>query len=275
MSTARLMQMGAAGVEYHNPAWTLYKASYSGTSFDVSGQETIPRGLFFKPDGTKMYVVGQADDEVLEYDLSTAWGISTASYLQAFSVGTQEVFPAGIFFKTDGTKMYITGPDGDDVNEYTLSTAWDITTASYSQSFSVASQDTGPGDLSFKSDGTKMYFVGNTNDAVYEYNLSTAWDISTASYSQNFSINSQITDPQGLSFKPDGTKMYVVGQYNASAAYEYSLDTAWDVSSAYFVQSFSVLAQDANMMALSFKPDGAKMYILGLINGVVYEYNLT
>ena len=255
-------------------SYDLANASYDSVSFSVAGQETIPRGLFFKPDGTKMYVVGQADDEVLEYDLSTAWGISTASYLQAFSVGTQEAFPAGIFFKTDGTKMYITGPAGDDVNEYTLSTAWDITTASYSQNFSVASQDTTPLDLSFKSDGTKMYFVGGTNDAVYEYNLSTAWDISTASYSQNFSLSSQITEnAQGLSFKPDGTKMYVVGQYNASAAYEYSLSTAWDVSSASFVQSFSVLAQDANMQALSFKADGTKMYILGSTNGAVFQYS--
>jgi hypothetical protein len=37
-----------------------------------------------------MYVIGSVGDDVNEYDLSTAWDISTASYLQNFFVGTQE-----------------------------------------------------------------------------------------------------------------------------------------------------------------------------------------
>jgi hypothetical protein len=56
-----------------------------------------------------MYVIGSSGDDVNEYDLSTAWDISTASYLQNFSVGAQETTPSGIFFKPDGTKMYVIG----------------------------------------------------------------------------------------------------------------------------------------------------------------------
>jgi hypothetical protein len=85
-----------------------------------------------------MYVIGNSGDDVNEYDLSTAWDITTASYLQNFSVATQETNPQGLFFKPDGTKMYVIGSSGDDVNEYDLSTAWDISTASYLQNFSVA-----------------------------------------------------------------------------------------------------------------------------------------
>jgi hypothetical protein len=47
---------------------------------------------------------------------------------------------------------------------------------------SVSSQDTSPYGLAFSSDGTKMYVTGNTNDTVYQYSLSTAWDVSTASF---------------------------------------------------------------------------------------------
>jgi hypothetical protein len=36
------------------------------------------------------------------------------------------------------------GFSGDDVNEYDLSTAWDISTASYLQNFSVIAQETSP-----------------------------------------------------------------------------------------------------------------------------------
>ena len=36
---------------------------------DLSGQDTTPNGVFFKPDGTKMYIVGTSNDDVYEYDL--------------------------------------------------------------------------------------------------------------------------------------------------------------------------------------------------------------
>ena len=50
----------------------------------------------------------------------------------------------GITFNNDGTKMYIVGFAGKDANEYTLSTAFDVSTASYSQNFSVNAQETSP-----------------------------------------------------------------------------------------------------------------------------------
>ena len=108
--------------------------------------------------------------------------------------------------------MYIIGHTGDDVNEYDLSTGWDISTASYSQSFSVSGQETSPRGLHFKPDGTKMYVTGDTGDDINEYNLSTAWDVSTATYNQNFSIQRYILTPEAMFFKPDGTMFYVMGQ---------------------------------------------------------------
>ena len=155
--------------------WDVSNAVYNGSPpfdvFYVGDQEDNSSGVFFKPDGTKMYVIGTLGDDVNEYDLSTAWDITTSSYLQNFSIQVQEVSPTGIFFKPDGTKMYVVGYSGDDVNEYDLSTAWDITTSSYLQNFSVAAQETVPTGIFFKPDGTKMYVVGAGGDAVYSYDL--------------------------------------------------------------------------------------------------------
>ena len=240
--------------------------------FSVSAQETIPNGIFFKPDGTKMYVIGSTGDDVNEYDLSTAWDITSASYLQNFSVSAQEANPNGIFFKSDGTKMYVIGATGDDVNEYDLSTAWDVTSASYLQNFSVAAQETTPQGIFFKPDGTKMYVIGQTGDDVNEYDLSTAWDVSSASYLQNFSVAAQEAIPSGIFFKPDGTKMYVLG-YSGYDVNEYDLSTAWDVTSASYLQNFSVSAQETGPTGLFFKPDGTKMYVIGLSGDAVWQYS--
>jgi len=258
-------------------AWDISTASYL-QNFSIAAQETIPRGIFFKPDGTKMYVLGQTGDDVNEYDLSTAWDISTASYLQNFSVSAEEATPQGIFFKPDGTKMYVVGSIGDDVNEYDLSTAWDVTTASYLQNFSIAAQETSPTGIFFKPDGTKMYVLGQTGDDVNEYDLSTAWDITSASYLRNFSIAAQETSPQGVFFKPDGLKMYVVAE-TGDAVYSYTLSTAWDVSAASFdfptEGYFSVAAQETAPTGVFFKPDGTKMYVIGFTGDDVNEYDLS
>ena len=62
--------------------------------------------------------------------------------------------------------------------------------------------------------------LGSTGDDVNEYTLSTAWNISTASYVQNFSVINQEPTPEGMFFRPDGKKMYIVGQGSAVFSYD-------------------------------------------------------
>ena len=52
-------------------------------------------------------------------------------------IDSQEAEPRGIKFNNDGTKMFIVGWAGDDVNEYTLSTAWDVSTVTFVDSTTV------------------------------------------------------------------------------------------------------------------------------------------
>ena len=278
MSVARMMQMAAAGSAGAGPApsgWTdpdLGNASYDSVSFSVAGEDAVPEGLFFKPDGTKMYVLGASGDDVNEYDLSAAWDISTASYSQNFSISGQETSPTDIAFNDDGSKMYIIGSSGDAVYEYDLSTAWDVSSASYVQNFSVAAQEASPTGLFFKPDGTKMYVTGTSGDDINEYGLSSAWDVSTASYVQNFSVSAQESNPEAIFFSPIGIKMYVLGK-TGDAVYEYDLSTSWDVSTASYVRNFSISSQETTPSGLSFKDDGSKMYVIGQVADTIYQYS--
>jgi sugar lactone lactonase YvrE len=209
---------------------------YYESSFSVSSQDTEPRGVFFKPDGTRMYVVGQAGDDIIQYNLGTAWDVTTSVYGNAFVVSGQGTNPYDVSFKSDGTAMYMLDGTNDAVYQYTLSGAWDVGTASYaSKSFSVTSQESAPTGMWFKPDGTKFYITGTTGDDVNEYNLGTAWDISTGSFLQvSISVATYETSPEGLCFSADGTKMWIVGStYNRIT--EFSLSTPWNVSTIAFV----------------------------------------
>ena len=257
-------------------AWDIATASFV-RSFSVSAQELTPQALFFKPDGTKMYVMGTSGDDVNEYNLATAWDISTATFFQLKSVAGQETGPNALFFKPDGTKMYVMGSSGDDVNEYNLSTAWDISTATFLRLKSISAQESLPTGLYFKPDGTRMYITGSATDTVYAYDLATAWDISTAVYTtpnDYYPVATQDGTPEAIYIKPDGTKMYIMGR-SPGTVYQYKLDTAWDLTSAFIEASDSVSAQESSPYGLFFKPDGTRMYVVGTAARTVFQYTLS
>ena len=200
-------------------------------SFNVSNEETEPKGLAFNNDGTKMFVVGFTDDEVLEYNLSPGFDVSTASFVDGFSVRSEETTPSGLAFNNDGTKMFVPGQDGDDINEYTLSTGFDVSTASFVDSFNVNSEDISPLDLKFNTDGTRMFVVGFAGQDINEYTLSTGFDVSTASFVDSFDVSNEDTAPTGLAFNNDGTKMFVSGKTGDNVN-EYTLSCAFKVTSS-------------------------------------------
>lgn len=224
----KLFMLGVVSDKVHqytlSTAFDISTASYDSVNFSVASQETDPYGLAFNNDGTKMYITGNTSDSIFEYSLSTGFNLSTASYNNvSLSVTSQDTIPTGITFNSTGSKLYMIGQISDQVHQYTLSTAFDLSTASYdSVSFSIASQETSPMDMSFNSDGTKMYIVGSSSDAVFQYSLSTGFDISTASYdSISFNVNAQDSGPRAVVFNNDGTKMYIIGT-TTDAVHQYS-----------------------------------------------------
>ena len=255
--------------------WDISNASFS-QSFSVSAQDTDPRAIFIKPDGTKMYILGNTGKDVNEYDLSTAWDVSSASYVRNFALGFGVW--GGLFFETAGTKMYVLAAGNRRLKQYALGTAWDISTATLTFNIDTGSLgESNPSGVSFKPDGTKMYITGFAGDDVNEYDVGTAWNISTLTFVQNFSVSAQTINPNDLFFKPDdGTKMYVIGTAGTvtDAVHQYDLSTGWDISTASFVQSFVVQSQENTPEGLFFKSDGTRMYVVGRTADAVLEYTL-
>ena len=270
----RFLGAGGGAVE-----WTVYlsNVTYDNVSFYVGSQNVASYAITFSTDGTKMYMAGLANPSVYQYTLSTAFDLSTASYDSvSFSIYNQERIPTGIKFKPDGTKMYITGQWSGGVLQYSLSTAFDISTVSYdSVSITVSSQDSQNQGIAFSTDGTKMYMTGVTNKRIYQYSLSTAFDLSTASYdSVSLTVNSQDSGPHDVAFNTDGTKMYMFGITN-DKLFQYSLSTAFDLSTASYdsVSSVAFSSQDSGPIAMTFSADGTKIYIFGNTYDRIYQYS--
>lgn len=224
--------------------------------------------------GSTKVTIGDAPSvavSTLSYDLSVA-----AYDDVSFSVAGQETTPYSVNLNPDGTKMYVMGQTGDDVNVYNLSTAFDVSTASHVGTRAVGTQDNQPWSLHFKTDGTSMYMVGGQYNTVFQYDLTTAFDIGTASYaSKSFSVITQAPNARSLTFKPDGTKMYILDN-QGDDVYQYTLSTAWDVSTAnYDTVSFSVTSEATNPYGITFNGDGTELFLADYSSNSVYRYTLT
>ena len=160
-------------------------------AYDVSGQETTPEGVFIGDSGTKMYVVGQTGDDVNQYTLTTAWDVlGTVTFNGAYDVSGQESFPTGLAFNSDGTKMYVVGTTGVDVNQYTLTTAWDVLgTVTFNGAYDVSGQDNQPRGIFFGNGDNNMYIAGWQGDDINQYTI--AYGLIMTLYSNAFTALSQ------------------------------------------------------------------------------------
>ncbi|MCK5285930.1 MAG: LamG domain-containing protein, partial [Candidatus Pacebacteria bacterium] len=194
------------------------------SSFGVSSYITELCGIAFNTDGTKLFAVDfYSANDISEFHCTTGFDVSTCSYDSAFGVGGQDGNPRGMAFNTEGTRMFVGGTTGDNIYEYHCSTGFDVSTCSYDSTLSISSQDGSAHGITFNTDGSKMFIVGNIGNDVNEYHCSAAFDVSTCSYDSIFSVASQETDPQGLAFNIDGSKMFVVGNVGNDIN-EYHLD---------------------------------------------------
>jgi hypothetical protein len=178
----------------------------------------------FSSDGSKYFIFGGTNGTIVGYTASTAGAISSSD--SAISGNTLNV--SGVIsgssqnstfnkfeFYDNGLKVFISDYNGTSVYRYDMTSAYDLSTATFvgSHSFSVNLTS-----FAFNSDGTRI--LQTNNDDIRAYTLSTAWDLTTVSaYSNTQHINiSTVTAQPNMHYdqlwdgawSDDGNKLYFV-----------------------------------------------------------------
>ncbi len=265
---------------------------------NVSGYQTM--ALTFNNDGTKMYTSsmsaasGAKDDKVYEYDLTTAYNISTATLRTSLDVGkytdsTTHIHGAmQVVFNNDGTKMFI-ADHHKTIIEWTLTTPYDIDTASTTyktgQGYDTNLQEKRPTSVAFNNDGTKMFVTGNGKDddtpgEINEYTLDTPFVIETGvTHINTKDLSSTIGYIDGIVFNYDGTKMYLSSGGESggdNTIRQYKLTTAFNIATLSLegtldLSNYSGLGSGRET---AFNSDGSKMFVID-VDAEVYEFDLT
>ena len=193
-------------------AWDLKTAAYNSKTIDISGTHGDIPGLTFKSDGLRAILIDQPNDRVESFTMSTAWDISTLTADgTTFSYSTQLTDCESIFVKDDGLKFFLMDNSSARLYQYSMSSAWDLSGASYDGVeilLSNLSGQTFPTDMEVNLDGTKLYLWGVNNNRLFEYDLSIEYDLTTLSYDGVFAtatdLLSATDNPSELSIESVG-----------------------------------------------------------------------
>jgi len=171
---------GVTEVRFPNIATNSLSGSFVNDSLSLSNCT----GVFYRDSGTTvyMYTLDTTSNKVKEYTL-TSGILSTATATgKEFSVSSQTTSGFNLFFSDDGTVMII--QSSSNVYKYTLSTAWNITTASLSSttshSNSISIYDT-------SGNKTSGYLYSAAAGTLDRYDVSPTYTVSFATLSKQIS----------------------------------------------------------------------------------------
>lgn len=206
--------------------------------------------------GNKLIALDKTNSKLLQYSASTKYDPSTITLDKSLDISATSslISPHGHSWNDDGTKFYVVSTNEAFVQSYSLSTAYDIGTASTLNTYDFSSQTTEARSVTFNNDGSKMFILGN-NETLYEYGLSTAHDITTASLNNSFN-DFDLGGANTINFNSDGTTMFAID----SDIEEYSLSTGFDVSTMSKTNTGSISPFDNYNDSYVMNSDGTEMY---------------
>ncbi len=245
---------------------------------DYARAATDPSAVTFSSDGMHCYIVNSNSEKIDQWDLTTAFDLSTASYVRAISAS--DTSANDIWFSSDGLTIYVAGKTNGRIYQKTLDTAWNIASVSATTFF-----DTGLGatdyveDLLFSNDGSLMYVLNANDDQVLVYNLGTAWNVTSAVFNTTISMETSSTGTyMGMDFNFDGTQLYVL-LYDGSSASEI---ISFDLTSAFAITAGDLDSSTGTLFSaipgwghsFCFNTDFTNVYIASFNKDTVYQYTL-
>lgn len=255
--------------------WNAVKDHALSTTGDLQDCFVNSISSYFDPTyNDNSYAVANSMKRFRNYGPPVGCLIDNVSYVREQSVSSQDLLPFGVFFKPDGTRMYVVGDNSNAIYEYSLSTAWNLSTASLAGSVSLS-----PAiyrGIYINPDGTRMYLVNQGAGRIESYSLSTAWDISTASLLTSYLVSPQTDTAYGIWFSDDGTKMFVTGWdgSNTVKVCKYTLSSAWDLGGTV---TYNQTGTDTSVVVwgdLVLNSSGTKLWVILSVSHV-WQFDLS
>ena len=226
-------------------AGTWSQTAYNGNISPTSGYGIIAdyAGADMSPDGQYMFRTG--DRRMLSFTLPTDYDLTSIGSYTSYDTQTfGSRYPYSARYGDSGTYIFAGVNNGVvwrmtcDNGAYRWTndrcgTAGQVQTYDSSTAAGVGGNPIYGMDIS--SDGTKLYCAFNgTNNVIHEFDMSTAWDLTTASYNSNtYNTTMSASDMRAFAISKDGVWLYTTtGAAGSSLLYRHQMSTPWDITTA-------------------------------------------
>lgn len=273
MTPLRVQQaISAQGIEFQGFSISGATLNEIG-SFSFSAENTNGRGVSISPDGLMVFVGATDNNAIYQYDLSTPYDLSSASYSGvSLDVSSETLNMLDHQFSDDGALLFVNDNSAETLFKYSLSTPFDMSTAIYSgDSVTLTTQMTFFFGFHLSPDGTKLITGQSSGGFIYEYTLSTPFLLSSAVYSGN-SFESTLSDSYaltGIAMSRDG-KLLFKSAGNYPGVVVYRLESPYDISTIVFSD---VKLSLNGSIAISFSASGE--FLLVMDGGTTGSHTVT
>ena len=173
-----------------------------------------------------------------------------------------------------------TGRGSNDLNEFILSTAYDVSTAEHETQLPFDSTDEDINAFDFNNDGTMLFITGTENELMHQFKVNVAFDLSEGvelvrtkdlpALNDENNPSAGEDEPFNIEFNLDGTRMFVIGT-KGNDVNQYSLSIAFNISTATLDGGLNI---GNNPTGIAFSNSGLRMFITGDSSKSVREYHL-
>jgi hypothetical protein len=273
--TSSLAYFDVSGTYIYNDVTPVSSLAYTNKSASIASQDIQPRSVFFNPNGTKMYVIGDAGNDINQYTLSTSWDVSTATFFGSSNFFTAATW-LGLYITPNGQYVFINNNTDKKIYRYTLTNPWQITSLNLASSI-TSSIFSGLSSIGFKPDGLRAYVSNAANNEIYQCNLTTAWDIQSTSLTIAHTASTSISDsPQGINISLDGRKIYTCTSGETIDLFaDYNLTTPWELNTIQKIGTYSIDAQMTGSNGLYVSPNTQYIYGIDSAPDVIFQYEKT
>jgi hypothetical protein len=207
-----------------------------------------------------MYVLRGGTKYIDEYSLSAPYDILN---LQHEGIVTLPYRVYGLTFNSDGTKLLTVDAVDDVLREYTVSTPWDLNSASHVTSKNIGAQtDNNPYGIYVSPSEDKLFVTAYNYVASWE--SSDVFNINTLTHVTSADVGSFCVNTADICFKPDGKRMFLVDYNHGKACYQADLTTPWDISTIeYKGVSLDFSPYMDYPRGIEFTPDGSRLFMVG------------
>ncbi|MEQ9021431.1 MAG: hypothetical protein RLN82_01565, partial [Pseudomonadales bacterium] len=247
-------------------------------TYDFTAEEDSPGSMAFSNDGMKMFIVGYTNDALFEYNLTSAFDISEVTYSGNSYTLAEVNSPGDLVFDPTGTIMFILDGSGDEVDQYSLSAAFDLSsTITHEGAFKVNTEDIQPSGITFSPNGKKMYMIGSSNDKIFQYTLTSPFDITSGISYDDVEASVSSLNYTDIQISEDGKNIFLSNSAfpSSSNIRQYELNTPFDISDGISaVGGFYFHDIDYGPTDFVVSTDRKRLIVIGGQFNLVYQFDL-